>query len=79
MNKLDKIKYDLADKYTINYEFGILRPAFIDGFDAAMERVKPLVEALESIAAPHVSMSIFCPVTKTDTIIAREALAKFRG
>lgn len=57
--------------------------AFKFGFDSCdaiwEERVKPLVEALESIAAPHVRMSIFGPVTKTDTIIAREALSKFRG
>lgn len=62
------------------------RDTFIAGWDAAIahERAKAekLVEALESIAALHLpdkKLKELDEITYNDTMIARQALAEYRG
>lgn len=54
MSKLDKIRNELAENHSLGFMDGPPRASslfsFCIGWEAAMEQVKPLVEALEKIS-----------------------------
>lgn len=92
-SKLDEIRDELANHEaneawkwayekletkdaSIGYEHGV-RAGMKLGWDAAMERVKPLVEELDVIS--RFVYSSDTSISTPEALIAKEALAKFRG
>jgi len=83
MNKLDKIRFELMQSTWANRPYdtsvgwepdrGSYKYGFFDGWDAAMERVKPLIEALEYCASDLSREEL------DGFEVAKSALTKFRG
>lgn len=70
---LNKIRDELA---SVDTDGSMSRP-FIAGWDACMERVKPLVEELDVIS--RFVYSTDTSISTPEALIAKEALKKFRG
>lgn len=78
--KLDEIRDEFAaqywDEFVANQNKAHATTIYKDGWDAAMERVKPLIEALDDIAKGY-------PIDQLDRCqcfnVAKSALEKYRG
>jgi len=77
MKKLDEIRDELAGKACVHF---IAVDAYKEGWDAAMERVEPLVE----VVTENINHHEYCQFRYRDkcectAALINEALAKFRG